>query len=184
MAETIKFGDGVGYEAMMGIWSALIGADFLGWLNVVVGARWADIGYGNGASTESVGERSRPTLVGAIDPSPAQLDFARNRHCSGVTNFKLGSALQLHIQPKPSTWLLWRLAFSSFPIRSKESWNLGAWFGPAAGLLHTLGISREAASRTRMFMLPYAASASSLYCHLTLKLRVSMPLSDFGQMRG
>ncbi|MET3901193.1 ubiquinone/menaquinone biosynthesis C-methylase UbiE [Devosia sp. UYZn731] len=95
MADTMRFSDGEGYEAMMGIWSALIGADFLDWLNVPGGARWADIGCGNGASTELIAERSRPTSVEAIDPSPAQLEFARSRHRSGVANFTLGSALQL-----------------------------------------------------------------------------------------
>ena len=95
MAEAMRFSDGEGYEAMMGVWSALIGADFLDWLDVPDGARWADVGCGNGASTELIVERTKPALVEAIDPSPAQLEFARNRHRSGVANFTLGSALQL-----------------------------------------------------------------------------------------
>ncbi|MFK4808593.1 class I SAM-dependent methyltransferase [Devosia sp. ZW T5_3] len=95
MADAMKFSDGAGYEAMMGVWSALIGADFLDWLDVPDGSRWADVGCGNGASTELIVRRSKPTSVEAIDPSPAQLEFARNRHHSGVATFTLGSAVQL-----------------------------------------------------------------------------------------
>ena len=95
MAEAMRFSDGEGYEAMMGVWSALIGADFLDWLDIPDGARWADVGCGNGASTELIVRRTKPTSIEAIDPSPAQLEFARNRHRSGVATFTLGSALQL-----------------------------------------------------------------------------------------
>ncbi|HTO27517.1 MAG TPA: class I SAM-dependent methyltransferase [Devosia sp.] len=95
MADAMRFNDGEGYEAMMGVWSALIGADFLDWLDVPDGSRWADIGCGNGASTELIVRRTKPASVEAIDPSPAQLAFARNRHRSGVATFTLGSAVQL-----------------------------------------------------------------------------------------
>lgn len=95
MADAMRFSDGEGYEAMMGVWSALIGADFLDWLDVPDGSRWADIGCGNGASTELIVRRTKPASVEAIDPSPAQLAFARNRHRSGVATFTLGSAVQL-----------------------------------------------------------------------------------------
>ncbi|MDB5614226.1 MAG: SAM-dependent methyltransferase [Devosia sp.] len=95
MADAMRFSDGEGYEAMMGVWSALIGADFLDWLNVPDGSRWADIGCGNGASTELIVRRTKPTSVEAIDPSSAQLEFARNRHRLGVAKFTLGSAMQL-----------------------------------------------------------------------------------------
>jgi ubiquinone/menaquinone biosynthesis C-methylase UbiE len=95
MTEVMRFNDGEGYEAMMGVWSALIGGDFLDWLAVPDGSKWADIGCGNGASTELIVERTKPTSLEAIDPSPAQLEFARRRHRHGVANFTLGSATQL-----------------------------------------------------------------------------------------
>ncbi|MBD8065925.1 class I SAM-dependent methyltransferase [Devosia sp. PTR5] len=95
MTEVMRFDDGEGYEAMMGVWSALIGADFLDWLAVPDGSEWADIGCGNGASTELIVEWTKPTSVEAIDPSPAQLEFARRRHRYGVANFTLASATQL-----------------------------------------------------------------------------------------
>lgn len=95
MAEAMRFQDGESYESMMGVWSALVGAPFLDWLNVPAGARWADVGCGNGASTELIVDRTKPALVEAIDPSEAQLTFARKRHKAGIANFTLGSALDL-----------------------------------------------------------------------------------------
>jgi ubiquinone/menaquinone biosynthesis C-methylase UbiE len=95
MAEAMQFQDGERYESMMGVWSAMIGATFLDWLDPPAGARWADIGCGNGASTELIISRAKPALVEGLDPSEAQLEFARKRHRSGVANFTLGSALQL-----------------------------------------------------------------------------------------
>ena len=95
MAEEMQFQDGERYESMMGIWSALVGATFVDWLNVRAGATWADIGCGNGASTELIVSRTKPLLVEGLDPSAAQLDFARKRHHLEVANFTLGSAMQL-----------------------------------------------------------------------------------------
>ncbi len=95
MAEAMQFQDGERYESMMGVWSALIGATFLDWLEVPSGGRWADVGCGNGASTELIVSRANPAAVEAIDPSEAQLAFARKRHRAGVANFTIGSALEL-----------------------------------------------------------------------------------------
>lgn len=95
MAEAMRFQDGERYESMMGIWSALVGAPFLDWLHIPAGGKWVDVGCGNGASTELIVVRAKPAWVEAIDPSEAQLEFARKRHRAGVANFTLGSALQL-----------------------------------------------------------------------------------------
>lgn len=95
MAEAIQFQDGERYESMMGVWSALAGAPFLDWLNMPAGARWVDVGCGNGASTELIIEKAKPASVAGIDPSEAQLAYARTRHRAGLANFTLGSALEL-----------------------------------------------------------------------------------------
>ena len=95
MAEAMQFQDGERYESMMGVWSALIGSTFLDWVAVPAGAKWADVGCGNGASTELIVSRANPAAVAAIDPSEAQLAFARKRHRAGVASFTIGSALQL-----------------------------------------------------------------------------------------
>jgi SAM-dependent methyltransferase len=77
--DKIRFDDGAGYELTMGRWSRLAGERFIDWIGVPAGARWLDIGCGNGAFTELVVERCRPADVQAFDPSPGQLAYARTR---------------------------------------------------------------------------------------------------------
>jgi SAM-dependent methyltransferase len=77
--ETIRFDDGARYELMMGRWSRLVGERFLDWIGVPDGARWIDVGCGNGAFTELLIQRCRPSDVQAFDPSPGQLEYARHR---------------------------------------------------------------------------------------------------------
>ena len=79
MADEIRFDDGASYELLMGRWSLLVGERFLDWVGVPGGARWLDVGCGNGAFTELVVERCRPASVLAFDPSPGQLAYARTR---------------------------------------------------------------------------------------------------------
>src|SRR6185437_10612324 len=75
----IKFEDGAVYERMMGTWSRLAGIAFLDWVALGKGLRWIDVGCGNGAFTELIGERCVPAEVDGVDPSEGQLTFARTR---------------------------------------------------------------------------------------------------------
>lgn len=97
MAEQqIRFDDGAGYERMMGKWSRLAGEIFLDWLKPSPGWRWIDVGCGNGAFTELINERCAPTEIQGIDPSEAQLAYARSRPGTrGVAEFRLGDAAAL-----------------------------------------------------------------------------------------
>ena len=96
MAERqIRFDDGAAYERMMGNWSRLAGNIFLDWLAPRSGLRWIDIGCGNGAFTELLVERCAPAEVQGIDPSEAQLAFARARPAARVANFRQGDAMAL-----------------------------------------------------------------------------------------
>lgn len=96
--ETIRFDDGAGYERMMGRWSVLVGERFLDWIGVPNGARWLDIGCGNGAFTELVVERCRPADVQAFDPSPGQLAYARTRLPAGApVTWAEGDAMRLPV---------------------------------------------------------------------------------------
>ena len=90
--QQIRFEDGAGYERMMGAWSRLAGAIFLDWLAPVAGMRWIDVGCGTGAFTELIVERCAPAEVQGIDPSAAQLAFARARHKGVVAQFREGNA--------------------------------------------------------------------------------------------
>src|SRR3954447_5730089 len=96
MAEPqIRFDDGAGYERMMGTWSRIAGEVFLDWLKPAAGLRWIDVGCGNGAFTELLVERCQPAEIQGVDPSEAQLDFARSRHRAGVAQFRQGDAMAL-----------------------------------------------------------------------------------------
>jgi ubiquinone/menaquinone biosynthesis C-methylase UbiE len=96
MGETqIRYDDGVAYERMMGAWSRAAGRIFIDWLAPSRGLRWIDVGCGTGAFTELVVERCAPVEVEGIDPSEAQLSFARARPLGQMARFQQGDALAL-----------------------------------------------------------------------------------------
>jgi SAM-dependent methyltransferase len=96
MVETqIRFEDGAGYERMMGVWSRLAGDIFVDWVAPRAGLRWIDVGCGNGAFTELLVERCAPAEVQGIDPSEAQLAYARGRPAARVAEFRKGDAMAL-----------------------------------------------------------------------------------------
>src|SRR2546421_3784265 len=83
----IRFDDGAAYERYMGKWSQLAGETFLDWLAPKSNLRWLDVGCGNGAFTEMLVERCAPAIVQGIDPSEAQLAYARTRRATRVAQF-------------------------------------------------------------------------------------------------
>jgi SAM-dependent methyltransferase len=91
----ISFDDGAAYEQMMGAWSRLAGEVFLDWLAPPAGWWWIDVGCGNGAFTELLVERCSPTAVLGIDPSEAQLAYARGRPATRSVEFRQGDAMSL-----------------------------------------------------------------------------------------
>src|SRR6185437_4933485 len=91
----IRFQDGAAYERMMGAWSRLVGAEFLDWVAPAPGLRWAEIGCGSGAFTRLVCERCAPAHIHGIDPSEAQLAFARTRPGVEAAEFRQGDAMAL-----------------------------------------------------------------------------------------
>lgn len=96
MAEhQIRFNDGAAYERMMGAWSRLAAEVFLDWLAPRAGLRWIDVGCGTGAFSQLVFDRCAPAEIQGVDPSEAQLAFARTRPASGVAQFQLGDATAL-----------------------------------------------------------------------------------------
>ena len=89
----IQFDDGSSYERSIGMWSRLVGAQFLEWLALGEGLRWLDVGCGTGVFSALVAERGAPTVVSGVDPSAQQLAFARQRLGSG--DFREGNAMAL-----------------------------------------------------------------------------------------
>jgi len=95
VTDRIRFDDGAAYERYMGEWSRLAGETFLDWLAPRTGLRWLDVGCGNGAFTEMLVGRCAPLSVHGVDPSEAQLAFARTRPAARVAQFSLGDAMAL-----------------------------------------------------------------------------------------
>jgi ubiquinone/menaquinone biosynthesis C-methylase UbiE len=93
--QSIHFNDGEVYQRTMGVWSQLAGEQFLDWLALPPGLRWIDIGCGNGAFTELLVQRCAPIETIGVDPSEAQLAFARDRAAAQGANFLHGDALAL-----------------------------------------------------------------------------------------
>ncbi len=93
--QTIRFDDGAAYERYMGVWSRLVGEQFLDWLAAKPGLRWLDVGCGNGAFTEMIVERFAPASVSGVDPAEGQLAFARTRAALRAADFRQGDAMAL-----------------------------------------------------------------------------------------
>lgn len=91
----IRFDDGAAYERFMGVWSQRVGTEFLNWLTPPHGLRWLDVGCGNGAFTERLIAHCAPGVVHGIDPSEAQLAFARTRPSTSMAEYQLGDAMAL-----------------------------------------------------------------------------------------
>jgi len=94
-APAIRFEDGAAYERGMGGWSRIAGGIFLDWLAPRTGLRWVDVGCGTGAFTELVMQRCAPAALHGIDPSDAQLAFARARPGVRGATFHQGDAMAL-----------------------------------------------------------------------------------------
>jgi SAM-dependent methyltransferase len=93
--DQIRFDDGAAYERYMGKWSQLAGETFLDWIAPKPGLRWLDVGCGNGAFTEMFVERCAPVSLQGIDPSEAQLAYARTRPALRAAEFRQGDAMEL-----------------------------------------------------------------------------------------
>ncbi len=91
----IVFNDGAAYQEFMGVWSRLAGDVFLDWVAPAPGLRWVDVGCGTGSSTEMLLDRCAPAQVEGIDPSEAQLAYARTRLAGRPVRFGQGSAMVL-----------------------------------------------------------------------------------------
>jgi ubiquinone/menaquinone biosynthesis C-methylase UbiE len=93
--QQIRFDDGAAYERMMGTWSRIAGDIFLDWVVPPAGLRWLDVGCGNGAFTAHLIRRCAPAEVHGVDPSEAQIAYARNRPDASGAVFQKGDAQAL-----------------------------------------------------------------------------------------
>ena len=115
----IRFNDGAGYEEYMGKWSQLAGEVFLNWLAPTSNIRWLDVGCGNGAFTELIIKKSEPSSVIGIDPSEAQIAFARARLQGGNAEFHQGDAMNLPFADKSFDAAVMPLVIFFVPVPAK-----------------------------------------------------------------
>jgi ubiquinone/menaquinone biosynthesis C-methylase UbiE len=94
-SEPIRFTDGAGYDRFMGVWSRLAGQEFLDWIAPNHGQHWLDVGCGNGAFTQLIAQQSEPLTLVGIDPSEAQLAYARQQPVLQSVDFINADAMAL-----------------------------------------------------------------------------------------
>lgn len=95
MAHEIRFDDGAFYERNMGVWSRIVGEQFLAWVRPPSGQHWLDVGCGNGAFTELIMRTCAPSAVHGIDPSAAQIAYALQRPGAAGAQFTAGDAMDI-----------------------------------------------------------------------------------------
>ena len=83
---------GEAYERFMGRWSRLLAPQFLHWLRVPAGLRWADVGCGTGALSAAILDLCAPARLSALDPSEAQVAEAARRIHDPRVSFGVGTA--------------------------------------------------------------------------------------------
>jgi SAM-dependent methyltransferase len=94
-SEPIRFTDGAAYDRFMGVWSRLAGQEVLDWVAPQPGLRWLDVGCGNGAFSQLIAEQCEPLSLVGIDPSDAQLTFARQHRLLQSAEFVNADAMAL-----------------------------------------------------------------------------------------
>jgi SAM-dependent methyltransferase len=86
---------GSGYEGYVGRWSRRVAEVFIDRLAIQPGARWADVGCGTGAVTQTILARAEPASVIGVDPSDAFLEFARAAVQDPRVSFEVGDGASL-----------------------------------------------------------------------------------------
>jgi SAM-dependent methyltransferase len=87
-----QWASGNAYEPFIGRWSRLVAPEFLAWLAVPPGARWADVGCGTGALTQAILRDAAPSSVVGVEPSDAFLAYARTNVTDPRADLVPGSA--------------------------------------------------------------------------------------------
>jgi SAM-dependent methyltransferase len=120
MTETwVAFDDGHAYDRYMGRWSRAIGEKFLAWLDPLANRHWLDVGCGTGAFTELVLARAAPEKIIGIDPSPAQIEHAKQTVTAPKVDFRAGTATELPFGTGEFDVVVSALALHFFPDRPK-----------------------------------------------------------------
>lgn len=86
---------GDAYEGWVGRWSRPVAAQFIQWLAMPAGLRWADVGCGTGALSELILRSSEPASVVGLDRAAPFVAAARRRIADARASFEVGDAASL-----------------------------------------------------------------------------------------
>jgi SAM-dependent methyltransferase len=159
MASTFR--DGAAYERRVGRWSRPVGEVFVAWLNVPPKCRWLDVGCGGGAFSDVLIARCAPASIVGVDPSEAQLAYARTRAGAKFAQFQRGDAQDLPFSAGSfdAAAMALVIQFLSDPLKAAvemarvvrpggtvgtytwDIWERGAPFHPVREALEDIGIS-------------------------------------------
>ena len=120
MADQNKFfTDGAAYDRRMGRLSPVAGEAFLEWLGLPDGLQWLDVGCGTGAFTRLILERTAPASVSAVDPSEAQIRFAKSKLIGAEVDFRRGDAMALPFDDDAFDVAVMALVIQYIPDRAR-----------------------------------------------------------------
>ncbi|HKW03488.1 MAG TPA: methyltransferase domain-containing protein [Vicinamibacterales bacterium] len=118
MTETrVAFDDADAYDRYMGRWSRAIGEKFLAWLDAPAHRRWLDVGCGTGAFTQLIVTHAAPATIAGIDPSPVQIERAKQTISARQADFHIGTATELPFVADEFDVVVSALAIHFFPDR-------------------------------------------------------------------
>jgi SAM-dependent methyltransferase len=92
------FEAGAAYEPYVGRWSRVVAREFLAWLGVPADRRWADVGCGTGALSETILALANPREVVGIDRSEGFVAYAREHVRDPRIRFEVGDAQALPLE--------------------------------------------------------------------------------------
>ena len=115
----MQFDNAAAYEQIMGRWTRAVGAIFLEWLAPQSNVRWLDVGCGTGVFTDLIAESCSPAVLTAIDPAPAQIDYARHQPIARRVDFQAADAQALPFPDASFDVVVSALVINFIPDRAK-----------------------------------------------------------------